>query len=360
MVYLRDAQLLHMGDEMNGPCPIGRDADQYKLTDIQSAALSLIDSGVVTHLTDGHTFAVRHARDAAKRLADLLEQSLVLQGEAARLADGQSSVDAGPFVRGITDCYRDLGVQGTNSNAVFLGMIAATQLQRLGYTRPDAGTTWHASPLTPRTSPSRTAARAVSVSQPPCPGSCADTRNPHPPHHQHRIGPTKRTEPRHTRRKQLTMGYFIGVLLQTVILPIVSGTLELVTAGGNPVEIYGRWWVFWGVGTRLVVAGIVQLVRPQTTAEILGTEQPAGSELQVVRELSTANLGMGLAGLLALVPAWAAPAGLAGGVFLLIAGLMHVTKKNKNPAEHLATWTDLLVGVIAVVFLGYALVSQLV
>ena len=155
------------------------------------------------------------------------------------------------------------------------------------------------------------------------------------------------------------MGYFIGVLLQTVILPIVSGTIELVTTGGNPVEIYGRWWVFWGVGTRLGVASIVQLVRPQTTAAILGTDQPTGSELQVTRELSTANLGMGLAGLLALIPAWAPPAGLAGGVFLLMAGLMHVAKKNKTPAETLATWTDLLVGVIAIAFLVYALVAQL-
>jgi hypothetical protein len=149
------------------------------------------------------------------------------------------------------------------------------------------------------------------------------------------------------------MGYFIGVLLQTVILPIVSGTIEQVTTGGNPVEIYGRWWVFWGV------ASIVQLVRPQTTAAILGTDQPTGSELQVTRELSTANLGMGLAGLLAIIPAWAPPAGLAGGVFLLIAGLIHVAKKNKNSAETLATWTDLLVGVIAIAFLAYALLSHL-
>ena len=108
------------------------------------------------------------------------------------------------------------------------------------------------------------------------------------------------------------MGYFIGVILQTIVLPIVSGTIELATTGGNPVEVYGRWWVFWGVGTRLLVAGVVQLVRPETTAAILGTEKPAASELQVARELSTANIGMGLAGLLALNPSWAAAAGTAG------------------------------------------------
>ena len=78
----------------------------------------------------------------------------------------------------------------------------------------------------------------------------------------------------------------------------------------------------------------------------------------MARELSTANLGMGLAWLSALNPDWAAPAGAAGGLFLLIAGLMHITKKNKNAQETLATWTDLLVGAVA---LGYVLytVAQL-
>ena len=140
-------------------------------------------------------------------------------------------------------------------------------------------------------------------------------------------------------------------------MPIVSGTIELATTGGNPVEIYGRWWVFWGVGTRLLVAGIVQLVRPETTAAILGSEKPAASELQAARELSTANIGMGLAGLLALNPAWAAAAGTAGGVFLLIAGLMHIAKRNKNAQETLATWTDLIVGAVAVTLIAHTLVQ---
>lgn len=153
------------------------------------------------------------------------------------------------------------------------------------------------------------------------------------------------------------MGYFIGVILQTVVLPLVSGTIELAVVGGDPIEVFGRWWVFWGVGTRLLVAGAVQLVRPGTTAAILGSGEPTPAERQASRELSTGNIGMGLAGLLALVPAWAAAAGAAGGVFLLAAGLMHVTKKGKNPQETLATWTDLLVGAVVVVFVVYSLLG---
>jgi hypothetical protein len=50
------------------------------------------------------------------------------------------------------------------------------------------------------------------------------------------------------------MGYFILVIGQTVVLPIVSGAIQLAVGGGDPVLVLGIWWVFWGVGTRLFVA----------------------------------------------------------------------------------------------------------
>ena len=36
IVYLRDNKLLHMGDEVNGPCPVMHDADQHKLSEVQA------------------------------------------------------------------------------------------------------------------------------------------------------------------------------------------------------------------------------------------------------------------------------------------------------------------------------------
>jgi hypothetical protein len=155
------------------------------------------------------------------------------------------------------------------------------------------------------------------------------------------------------------VGYFIVVILQTVALPLVSGGIQLAIVGGDPVLVFGTWWVFWGVGTRLLVAGIAQVSGKGPTAEILGSSAPTVQETQLVRELGTANLAMGLAGLLALVPGWAVPAGLAGGVFLLIAGLVHLPKRGKNAKETLATWTDLLVGVVVVVLAVYVLVRAL-
>ncbi|GAB3573836.1 hypothetical protein GCM10027406_02900 [Leifsonia lichenia] len=144
------------------------------------------------------------------------------------------------------------------------------------------------------------------------------------------------------------MGYFVLVIAQTIALPVVCGAIELAVAGGDPVLVFGKWWVFWGVGTRLLVAGVAQVSGRGPTTEILGSTAPSVQEKQLTRELGTANIGMGVAGLLALVPGWALPAGIAGGVFLLIAGIMHVPKKGKNAQEALATWTDLLVGIVVV------------
>jgi hypothetical protein len=155
------------------------------------------------------------------------------------------------------------------------------------------------------------------------------------------------------------MGYFILVIAQTIVFPIVSGIVELAVVGGDPIQVFGKWWVFWGVGTRLLVAGIFQVSGKGPTAAILGATAPSVQEQQLARELGTANVGMGLAGLLALVPGWALPAGFAGGIFLLIAGLMHVTKKNKNAKETPATWTDLIVGVAVIVLAVDTLVRAL-
>lgn len=91
--------------------------------------------------------------------------------------------------------------------------------------------------------------------------------------------------------------YIVVVLLQTVILPMISGALQLAVSGGDPAIVLGVWWAFWGVGTRLFVAGVSQLVNPGRTAQgILGIDD-SSAEL-VVHELGYANLSMGLVAML--------------------------------------------------------------
>ncbi|HEX4444488.1 MAG TPA: hypothetical protein VHZ81_13030 [Galbitalea sp.] len=154
------------------------------------------------------------------------------------------------------------------------------------------------------------------------------------------------------------MGYFILVIAQTVVLPVISGILQLVLFGGEPVIVFGTWWVFWGVGTRLLVAGVAQLSGKAPTSAILGATAPSVQETQLTRELGFANLCLGLAGLLALIPGWALPTGFAGGIYLLIAGILHLPKKGKNAQESLATWTDLIVGVVVVIVAVYLLITR--
>ena len=91
MVYLRDSRLLHLGDEDNGPCGSMADADQVKVQTAFGLAVSLIDSGHVDTITDGHS-SVRRGAEARAFLDDLLEQAVALQSLAlpAR-SDGKAS-----------------------------------------------------------------------------------------------------------------------------------------------------------------------------------------------------------------------------------------------------------------------------
>jgi hypothetical protein len=143
--------------------------------------------------------------------------------------------------------------------------------------------------------------------------------------------------------------YALLVLLQTLILPVLSGSLQLAVAGGDPLVVFGVWFAFWGVGTRLLVAGISQLKNPGRTARgILGLDDP-GAE-QVVHELGFANLALGVAALaVPFAPAVAMAAAVPGALYLGLAGFRHVAKRGKGRDETVATWTDLLVFVAVAV-----------
>lgn len=142
--------------------------------------------------------------------------------------------------------------------------------------------------------------------------------------------------------------YIALVLLQTLVLPLVSGGIHLALTGGHPLIVFGMWWAFWGVGTRLLVAGISQLSNPgRTTKGILGLEDE-GAE-QVVHELGYANLSLGLvATALSLFSPWGILSALPGAMYLGLAGVRHVAKRGKGTEENVATWTDLLVFVMVV------------
>ena len=140
------------------------------------------------------------------------------------------------------------------------------------------------------------------------------------------------------------MGYVVVVLAQTVILPILFGCAKLAAHDGwTIVETFGRWFLFWGVGTRLALAGTVQLIKPDfTTQAILGGDSHSGAKL-VTQELGFANLAMGLGAIAGTFLGGGLAAAITGGLFMGIAGARHLGQRGQNVKERVATCTDLLV-----------------
>jgi hypothetical protein len=149
--------------------------------------------------------------------------------------------------------------------------------------------------------------------------------------------------------------YLLIVALTMLILPVGS---VLLARNANPaaawVDLIGLWFVFWGVGVRLGLAGLRQIVRPEFTARDIFGLSGEGA-LVIVRELGFANLAIGIVGLLAWrFPAFVLPAAIYATVFYAAAGAMHVMKGAHGMNETVALASDLF---MALVLGGFAVAS---
>ncbi len=148
--------------------------------------------------------------------------------------------------------------------------------------------------------------------------------------------------------------YLLMLLALMVVLPVVSILIEQ-ASGGDATLLFlvGKWFVFWIVGVRLLLAGIRQVAQPSYTAtKIFQIEDPQAEKL--VTEIGFGNLAMGLVGVLTLLePAWLVPAGITGGLYLGLDGIKHAMNADRSKAENIAMLTDVFgaaviaVGVIA-------------
>ena len=72
----------------------------------------------------------------------------------------------------------------------------------------------------------------------------------------------------------------------------------------------------------------------------------------LVRELGFANVAIGAVAIASLWrPEWRLAGALAGGIFLTLAGLEHVAKRDRNSEENLAMVSDLAIGLVMAVYL---------
>jgi hypothetical protein len=149
--------------------------------------------------------------------------------------------------------------------------------------------------------------------------------------------------------------YYAIVATFMGVLPLGSLLVECI-AFGAPISaaLVAKWFVFWAVGWRLLLAGIKQIAQPQYTAkEILGLDEAPGT-LLLVRELGFANVAMGLLGVASLwLPAWQLAAAMVGGVFYALAGINHALQNHRNRLENVAMMSDL--GIAAVLLGSFAL-----
>jgi hypothetical protein len=148
--------------------------------------------------------------------------------------------------------------------------------------------------------------------------------------------------------------YLAIVLAFMLILPLLSSAAELALRPPVPAPVVlAKWFVFWGVGVRLVLAGVRQILQPRFIAEtILGIK--GDDALIVIRELGFANVAIGMLGIVSiLLKSWLSPALVAGAVFYGLAGINHAREQHRSRNENIAMVSDLGFALV-LVLLGIA------
>ncbi|TGL64530.1 DUF6790 family protein [Leptospira sarikeiensis] len=138
------------------------------------------------------------------------------------------------------------------------------------------------------------------------------------------------------------MGYVIYIVATMFVVPLLSviGEFYFRSPQARFFDLTWKWFIFWAIGIRLITAALSQIANPAFTASIL---QLNDSAYVIIRELGFANLLMGgLAGLSLFFPSLR-PAATIGGLYLGLAGLLHVVRgiEHVNLKEATALISDL-------------------
>ena len=152
--------------------------------------------------------------------------------------------------------------------------------------------------------------------------------------------------------------FYLGtVLTLMVIFPVLSIMLEVVISK-SPLDflLIGSWFLFWGIGWRLLLAGVSQVVRPSFTMQSIFKHDAVESHA-IVRELGFANLCVGLTAVVSLfIPVWRVPAAFIGGLFLGLAGIQHGIKGPVGLNEKVAMISDLFLFLLMIAYLVFQIV----
>lgn len=152
--------------------------------------------------------------------------------------------------------------------------------------------------------------------------------------------------------------YLAVVVLTMLVLPGASVLVEhAIRPEAALMMLAGRWFVFWGVGMRLGLAGLRQLLQPGFTAREIFHMQ--GDEaLPLVRELGVANLASAIVGLASIAaPSFVLPSAISAGIFYAVAGVRHAAERGRSRNETVAMVSDLFMALVLATYVMWALTS---
>jgi|SRR5271170_6751287 len=147
--------------------------------------------------------------------------------------------------------------------------------------------------------------------------------------------------------------YLFVVLAFSLFLPALSVLSEwLITKNPpDPLALIGKWFIFWAVGVRLLMAGLRQVFNPAFTAKDIFHIDHAASHA-IVRELGFANICFGLIGVISLfLPAWRLVSAFGSGLYYGIAGVNHFVRKGLSANETVAMVSDIFIFLILTVYM---------
>ena len=149
-----------------------------------------------------------------------------------------------------------------------------------------------------------------------------------------------------TTNDPINKRYIITVSVLTFVLPLVSyGVMHYLRPQPTDFSLteLGKWFIFYAVGFRLTLGGVIQVSKPAFTAKTIFRMESMES-YPVIRELGFANLCFGLIGLISLFfPAWRIVSAFGSGLYYGLAAVQHGLKKNAGVNEKFALYTNIIV-----------------
>jgi len=153
------------------------------------------------------------------------------------------------------------------------------------------------------------------------------------------------------------MYYLIVVAALVFGLPVTSIAVEMLVGNASVVFLVGKWFVFWSVGARLLVAGFWQVLNPAFTARtVFGTEDSGA--LRIVPGLGFGNVAIGVLGLASMnFQTWIMPAAVCGAIFCGLAAMGRLRNDRRNRMENIAFLSDAWIALVLTLYVAATILS---